>query len=188
MTARFDYVVGRSVTALPKFLKLAQGKLAIPPLSDKKLNSDAGVEEAGTSSKGRRVVPEKGVLYITGVDPLDDSPEPAALWPITELLPNAYVGDKAVWHFKSSDLLTDDAVRATKYDERGVFRPKGEGLEWKMRKFLGPEEENQEEFRERRRGPPSNGRNTGRQENFRRRQGPAGEGGPGGNRPPRRDR
>ena len=62
---RFEYVVGRSVTAMPRFLQWARPKLLVPKKTRK--GDDAKAEGGGDG------VPIPGVLYITGLEPATPS-------------------------------------------------------------------------------------------------------------------
>lgn len=150
---RFEYVVGRSVTAIPRFLQWARPKLLVPKQTGGKgaAGGDGGGEEDDSG------VPAPGVLYITGLEPatpsrnkeadeeLEEAPEPDRVIMIRELLAPAYTGDKAVFHFSAGRLLqghvyetADDGrrtyVRSRRmYDDRGKFRPEAEGFVRAMR-------------------------------------------------------
>lgn len=118
VNGRFDYVVGRSVTAIPRFLGWARPKLRIPKQQQQKKKTAAGEgeEEEHEDDEGGRP-PAPGVLYITGRNPvpkegeeeeeeeMEEAPEPERIYDITELL-SAYEGDKVVMHFNAWDLLS----------------------------------------------------------------------------------
>lgn len=166
------------MTAIPKFLDLVTPKLAVPPPRNER---EAAESEDGVASERRWPLPEQGVLYISGVEKQEGNPDPAALFPIVDLLPGAYEGDKAVWHFKSEELLANDSVRTKQYDEKGVFRPKGEGTDWRLRRLgLVDEDSDREDRNDRggRRGPRGGSGRPPRGNNHDGRRG--GQGGPRG--------
>jgi 16S rRNA (guanine527-N7)-methyltransferase len=104
---RFNFITGRSVTAMPRFVGWVHDKLVPLP-------------EAGAEAEGR--MPRGGILYIKGGITEENQVEdlggfvPTARYAIKEMLGEGiYDGDKAVLHF------TPDDIR------RGMLRARKEG-------------------------------------------------------------
>lgn len=78
----YDFVLGRAVTALPVFFGWVRDKVA----------------------KGSRNSPANGILYLKGGDYTEELKasglNPAKIWNLDELLPEAELGDKYLIHFK----------------------------------------------------------------------------------------
>ncbi|MBC61017.1 MAG: 16S rRNA (guanine(527)-N(7))-methyltransferase RsmG [Zetaproteobacteria bacterium] len=79
---RYDFVIGRAVTALPTFFGWVQDKIA----------------------KGGKHSPSNGILYLKGGDYTEELKtsglHPAKIWNLDELLPEAELGEKYLIHFK----------------------------------------------------------------------------------------
>jgi hypothetical protein len=119
VTERFDYITGRSVTAMPRFIGWVRGKLLLDALPGAPL--------------------ETGVLYIRGGVGQDQDaaaevdeetglpiPEPAGVYPLTDLIQGGlYDGDKVVLHYAAADLFeyfqqADDVLAARRAQEQGI--------------------------------------------------------------------
>ncbi|KXU34053.1 hypothetical protein AXK11_08955 [Cephaloticoccus primus] len=96
---KFDYVTGRAVTALPKFLGWAQPLLKLA--------------RAPTASAGEP--PNTGVYYFKGTlwrEELAGSPQqPASVWPLEAWVPRPFFAEKFLLHFPPAP-LTQWAFRA----------------------------------------------------------------------------
>ncbi|EWM29945.1 16s rrna methyltransferase [Nannochloropsis gaditana] len=131
---RFDYVVGRSVTAIPRFLRWAQPKLKVPRQGGRGREKTGESEEKGPL-EDEFGVPVPGVLYVTGLEPTpstkmargggeggreggegeEDGEEeeeeelaecvPDHVYPVQALLGPVYEGDKHVFHFSAAALV-----------------------------------------------------------------------------------
>ena len=79
---RYDFVIGRAVTALPTFFGWVSNKI----------------------SKGSKHSPSNGILYLKGGDYTEELKtsglHPAKIWNLDELLPEAELGEKYLIHFK----------------------------------------------------------------------------------------
>ena len=79
---RYDFVIGRAVTALPTFFGWVSNKI----------------------SKGSKHSPSNGILYLKGGDYTEELKtsglHPAKIWNLDELLPEAELGQKYLIHFK----------------------------------------------------------------------------------------
>jgi 16S rRNA (guanine527-N7)-methyltransferase len=79
---RYDFVIGRAVTALPTFFGWVSNKI----------------------SKGSKNSPSNGILYLKGGDYTEELKtsglHPAKIWNLDELLPEAELGEKYLIHFK----------------------------------------------------------------------------------------
>jgi len=79
---RYDFVIGRAVTALPTFFGWVSNKI----------------------SKGSKHSPSNGILYLKGGDYTEELKtsglHPAKIWKLDELLPEAELGEKYLIHFK----------------------------------------------------------------------------------------
>ena len=79
---RYDFVIGRAVTALPTFFGWVQDKIA----------------------KGGKHSPSNGILYLKGGDYTEELKtsglHPAKIWNLDEPLPEAELGEKYLIHFK----------------------------------------------------------------------------------------
>lgn len=79
---RYDFVIGRAVTALPTFFGWVKDKIA----------------------KGGKHSPSNGILYLKGGDYTEELQtsglHPAKIWNLDELLPEAELGEKYLIHFK----------------------------------------------------------------------------------------
>jgi 16S rRNA (guanine527-N7)-methyltransferase len=107
---QFDYVTGRSVTAMPRFVEWVENKLIAPVLPP-----DDGLD-SGSSGVAN------GILYIKGGISEEQTEdlgglEPTQVFQISELVGGGvYEGDKAVVYFAASDLRRGVKRRA---DESG---------------------------------------------------------------------
>lgn len=85
MTDRFDYVLGRAVTALPRFLAWTQ-RLVRP---------------------GRGGSVDNGWLYFKGTAYREElegiNLEPSHVWPLSEIVPDPFFEEKFLLHFASDD-------------------------------------------------------------------------------------
>ena len=79
---RYDFVIGRAVTALPTLFGWVSNKI----------------------SKGSKHSPSNGILYLKGGDYTEELKtsglHPAKIWNLDELLPEAELGEKYLIHFK----------------------------------------------------------------------------------------
>lgn len=79
---RYDFVIGRAVTALPTFFGWVSNKI----------------------SKGSTHSPSNGILYLKGGDYTEELKtsglHPAKIWNLDGLLPEAELGEKYLIHFK----------------------------------------------------------------------------------------
>ena len=69
---RFDFVVGRSVTAIPRFLAWARPKLKVPREGGRE-GGEEGEEGGKVKLEDEFGVPVPGVLYVTGLEPAPSS-------------------------------------------------------------------------------------------------------------------
>jgi len=78
---KFDYVTGRAVTALPRFLDWARPLL----------------------KPGRAGLPENGVLYFKGTlwkeELADKQVQPVSIWPLDKWVPREFFEEKFLLHF-----------------------------------------------------------------------------------------
>ena len=102
-------MVGRSVTAIPRFLSWARPKLKMPRIAGKEEEEEEEEEKKkGVNKKeNEHGVPVPGVLYVTGLEPAPPSSgrrreeeeeeeyeefDPDFVYPITEILAPVYTG------------------------------------------------------------------------------------------------
>ena len=78
----YDFIIGRAVTALPKFFSWVNNKIR----------------------KGSSNSPSNGILYLKGGDFTEELKasglHPSKIWNLDELLPQAELGEKYLIHFK----------------------------------------------------------------------------------------
>lgn len=94
---KFNYVTGRSVTAMPRFVDWVRDKLL-------------GPEDVKGKPPRPQGLPEEGILYIKGgidEEHLEDlgGLVPTKRYPISDLIgAGLYTGDKSVIHYATPDL------------------------------------------------------------------------------------